>query len=536
MPELIDSSQMNVVAGFPNSATTTETDVSERSRRDSRALITSIAGISYRMVDAGLKLLIIPLATRLLGIEEYGVWLTANALLSLLMVSDFGIGSGVVNAVSGALARGDVAGARSFLATAYVAFGVLAIYVAGAVTWIARSALLPRWLGIQGHPRLIGDSRQLFVVMGLLIATAAFLNVINFFVSSLQEGYLAHCAQIAASVAALVSILNLHTRSMSHFAVATALPIVIAYVGLSIYIFGIRHAGLRPAFAHVNMASFKIIWRDGSRLLIAQVADTVVAFTSSVLVASHLGAPHVPEVSVSLQVMMIVSYVACMFIFPLWPAYVEAVERRDYRWVASAFRQGALRSLGCVGVATITYALIYKQFIHRWSSMLPIPSRIFVVVLGAWFIIYVWNKNALVLLNALGLTEVRAWVAPIAACSFVSSAWLLLPHIGILAIPVGGVISALLEASVTTTRSLMLLSSHKHSSVAAEGPECALMETNYPPASRKWMLQKHAHGWWCMMHGAINTNSQLPLRRRICLSVSSQTGIHLQIDHCGPPG
>ena len=444
---------------------------SDGSRRDSRALLTSAAGISYRMIDACLKLITIPVATRMLGIEEYGVWLTVNAILSLLMVSDFGIGSGVINAVGGALARNEIALARSFLAAAYIAFGVLAVYVAGFVTLLSKSSLLPRWLGIEGHAALVTDSRRLLMIAGLLISIAAFLNVINFFVSSLQEGYLAHFAQIAASFATLICILNLHTRSMSWFALATSLPIVSAYVLLSFYVFGVRHRNLLPAFTQVRISSFRVIWRDGSRLLIAQIADTIVAFTSSLLVASHLGAPHVPEVSVSLQVMMIINYVACMFILPLWPAYVEAGEREDHEWISTAFRKGAMRSMGCVVMGALTYALIYKQFIHRWSPMLPIPSRTFVLVLCAWFLLYVWNKNPMVLLNALGFTHFRAWVAPIAAVVFISSTWLLLPHLGIVAIPIGGCISALFEACVTTTKVLMLLADHKlHASDAAEAP------------------------------------------------------------------
>jgi len=39
---------------------------------------------------------------------------------------------------------------------------------------------------------------------------------------------------------------------------------------------------------------------------------------------SRLGSARVPEVSVSLSVMMIFSFVCCMFLLPLWPAYVEA--------------------------------------------------------------------------------------------------------------------------------------------------------------------------------------------------------------------
>ena len=473
---------------------------SDQRRRDVRAMVTSVAGISYRVIDAGLKLLIIPMATRLLGIEQYGVWLTANALLSLLMVSDFGIGSGVVNAVSGALAEHDVASARSYLSTAYAAFGVLALYLAGTVAWLAHTSLLPRWLGIEGKPLLIADSRELFLVLGLLISAAAFSNVITFFVSSLQEGYLAHCALIAASLTALLAIVSLRTRSMSHFALASSLPILAVYLLLTLYVFGVRHRNLLPAFSAIKMSSFRVIWRDGSRLLIAQIADTIVAFTSSVLVARYLGATHVPEVSVSLQVMMIVNYVACMFLLPLWPAYVEADKRNDQAWILAAFRRGAWRSMACIVAAAVGYTVIYRQFIHRWSALLPIPPLAFVVVLGCWFLIYIWNKNAMVLLNALGLTGVRARVAPVAAIVFVVAAALILPHLGILAIPIAGCISSLLEACFTTTRAFRVLRERKV--LLLDQPPVSVASARRAPGQPDQS--------WVVVHDAWRDRYQLP--------------------------
>jgi hypothetical protein len=92
---------------------------------------------------------------------------------------------------------------------------------------------------------------------------------------------------------------------------------------------------------------------------------------------------------------------------------------------------------------------------------LPIPPLSFVIALDLWFLVYVWNKNPMVLLNALGFTSVRAWVAPLAAAVFVGIAVLLLPKLGIIAIPIAGLASALTEASITTAKALSLLSNQR---------------------------------------------------------------------------
>jgi O-antigen/teichoic acid export membrane protein len=433
----------------------------DQGRRDFRALMTSVAGISYRVVDASLKLMIIPLATHLLGIEKYGIWLTASSILSLLMVSDFGIGSGLINLVGASAARGDTRSVRSFTATAYIAFAALALFLVIAVGGLSRAAILPHWIGIGGNSPLVSQSRSLFVIMGCLVAGSASLNVVNFFASALQEGYLAHGAQIVASLTALFCIFHLRTSSMVNFALASSLPILCAYLLLSIYVYGFRHRALAPDFRSVNFAHFRIIWHDSSRLLIAQIADTVIAFTSNVLVASQLGAAVVPEVSVSLQVMMIFNFVSCMFILPLWPAYVEAGVREDWAWIKTALWRGVVRSVGAVTFGCLCYTVIYRVFLHTWSPALPIPPLSFVIALDVWFLIYVWNKNSMVLLNALGFTSVRAWVAPMAAAVFIGIAVILLPKMGIIAIPIAGIASALVEASITTAKALSLLSNRR---------------------------------------------------------------------------
>ena len=223
-------------------------------------------------------------------------------------------------------------------------------------------------------------------------------------------------------------------------------------------LFGFRYRHLVPAIRGVSFACFRTIWHDSSRLLLAQIADTVIAFTSNILVASQLGAVHVPEVSVSLQAMMICSFVCCMFLIPLWPAYVEARVQGDWNWIRRALRSGLLRSMAVILLATSVYTCAYRQFIHLWSAQLPIPPSSFVLYLDIWFLMYVWNKNFMVFLNGLGYTRVRAWAAPLSAIVFVLSVRALMPHFGVSAVGLGGIASALAEAAITTPWSLTVLS------------------------------------------------------------------------------
>ncbi len=89
---------------------------SERYRRV--ALTTASAGLT-KLATALILFVSVPLTLSYLGPERYGLWMTIGSVVTLLSFSDFGIGNGLVNAISEAHGKQDRELAREYVSSAF---------------------------------------------------------------------------------------------------------------------------------------------------------------------------------------------------------------------------------------------------------------------------------------------------------------------------------------------------------------------------------------------------------------------------------
>src|SRR4051812_23716437 len=76
--------------------------------------------IAARGVGVSPPLITVPLTLHYLGAERYGLWATLSSLIALASFADFGLGNGLLNALSSAHGRDDrEAGARE-VSTAFI--------------------------------------------------------------------------------------------------------------------------------------------------------------------------------------------------------------------------------------------------------------------------------------------------------------------------------------------------------------------------------------------------------------------------------
>lgn len=125
----------------PFDVSTPEGRSKERYRRAGLTTLTSIAarGISLLTV-----LISVPLTIGYLGAERYGLWMTISSVIAMIGFLDFGLGNGLLNAVSEANGRDDREAAHRYVSSAFfMLLGVAALVLS--FFMIAYSEYLPLW-------------------------------------------------------------------------------------------------------------------------------------------------------------------------------------------------------------------------------------------------------------------------------------------------------------------------------------------------------------------------------------------------------
>ena len=140
--------------------------------------------------SVALNLMLVPLYIQFLGQERYGVWVTLIASANWILFMDIGIGNGMRNKLSEALAVGDFDTARAYVSTAYISLGTIVITIAALVISLFGFLNFPAIFNttvIDGHQLKVG---VLMVVLSiifnfLLSLTNAILNALqkNSFIS-----------------------------------------------------------------------------------------------------------------------------------------------------------------------------------------------------------------------------------------------------------------------------------------------------------------------------------------------------------------
>ena len=99
---------------------------------------------------------------------------------------------------------------------------------------------------------------------------------------------------------------------------------------------------LRPALRHLSRPATQELARLGGLFLGLQMAMVVAFASDNLIVARLLGVEAVPDLAVPFKLFGFVPMLLGFVMAPLWPAYGDAIAKRDFGWIKKTLK----RSLG----------------------------------------------------------------------------------------------------------------------------------------------------------------------------------------------
>jgi len=437
-------------------------------RRDRQALKTSGASVASLALGYAIRLAVIPLSLKLLGAEQYGLWLAVGGLIAWGGIADLGLSPGLVNLVASACGRGDRARARRYISSALAAYTALAGLVLVVFLVASDWQGLPSLLGVRS-PELASQARLLVAVCGAMFTAGSLTRVIPTACTALQEGYYGAWSQIGGSLASLVLLVVLvwSGGSLLSYAVAMGLPPLAAQLGLGAYFFGRRHVDLRPGLRYCDRTSLRALWGVGGWLTLHQAANLAMLYSANVIIANRLGPAAVPQYAVPYALFAVVTSVAWHIVSPYLPAYAEARTSGDLAWIRRRAKQALAGTLAVLALGGAVLVMAGPQGIRVWTGGEVIPTTGLLVALACFALLKACSNTNGVLLVGLGRVKFAGLFYSAVAALYVAGAWFLAPHLGILAIPIAGAAAHLLDASVAVPYGLR----HLRSKEGAAEPE-----------------------------------------------------------------
>lgn len=433
-----------------------------RTRRERFALRTIKADVVCRIVLIAVRLVSIPFALRLLGVERYGLWITAGSVLTWLNLSQMGLGDGLLNELAKAFGRNDRTLMQRHVSTAYSCFALISLAAALIIAALSQTSFVVIFLGIQHTPHLLHDAQTVFLLTGLLLAATLFVNASAAVWAGLQETYLYYIFFSIGNLAILgaLGILAFTGSNLTVFTLAMGLPPLVVTAGLTIYLFGWRHSNLRPRLSLFDRNSLRLLMNFGGPLMVVQIADLIIFNSSSPLIAARLGLGEVPRYAVALSIFMLVSNFCNAIARAYLGGYVEACARNDWAWIKSATWRIRRNTMALMAAAILPIVFLGPWALRVWAGKTIVPSTELLACMAVYcFLMVVTNTNTVVLLG-LGHPRLKALLEVFIAAAHIAGFFLLMPRLQLLALPVAGSIGFLgdiVVSSIFISRTV-----HKH--------------------------------------------------------------------------
>lgn len=355
--------------------------LTESHERSVRAYKNILYSFFLKGASIASQFLLVSLTLDYLNKTQYGLWLTLASIVGWLSFFDVGIGNGLRNKLSEALAQGDNTMARKYISTSYaivsmVFGGVMVLF------WVINPFL--DWSSIlNSPPELREELNKLTWYVFTFFCLRFILMLISNILFAFQKPALNNVINPLGNVTSLgvIYLLTLTTDG-SLFLVGlsySAIPVIVFLI-FSIYLFSGKFRNLAPNIRSIDFSYSGQLLGLGVQFFIIQVAAIIIFATSNVIITRLFGPEDVTVYNISYKYFSIITMVYAIIVSPYWSAITEAFIKQEFDWIRSTMRKLEWVGLMCIGLCVLML-FVSKPLYKLWvGDSVDIPFQMDLVI------------------------------------------------------------------------------------------------------------------------------------------------------------
>ncbi len=387
----------------------------KRNRSIKLAVITSIISKFGTLV---LRLVSIPIAIRLLGMDQFGVYAMITMAVGLIDTFHIGIGPALTKGIARAVAKDDSENEQNLFATGFLISTGLTLLLAGVFGFILATLPIPLLFGEKFTPHAEPMLRACWIGLGIIG-----IEMICIVCEKARDGYLetninnawGAFGNILGAISLLVGIWYFPTIEFLVLAINGSISI--GKLGNTIHFF-IQRKYLWPHFDRFRKSFIKILAFDGFRFSITYVLSALIEYNA---IAYLIGRTAGPEAVSVYQVMITIHFsltgMMHMLTTPIWPALMDAHARGHTQWIQKTARKLHLLCPAFALAVAIGLIALGPWIIPLWAGADFREAvgenfqmtRLTLVGFSAWFMIHIWRHVNQVLLLGIGKINLAFW-------------------------------------------------------------------------------------------------------------------------------
>ena len=376
-----------------------------------------LKNIGINFIFKGISMLLsfvyVPIALAYMGDYRYGVWATISSIVMWIQLSDIGIGNGLRNKLTKALAHDNRQLAQGLVSTAYATMLGICIILGLAYAIVAFYFDLASLCNIN----IAGDNTNLALTITVIFVLLNFwLGIVSQIFYAMQKPAVLTVAGTIGQVVNIVFILlAAHLWPVSLPLVATLLGVssLLVQLGLSVYAF-VKYNYLCPKLWLSKQKYIRSIASIGLLLFMGQISSTIISSTDNILIAKLFNPAEVTPYATAYKFFQILIVIDGLIIMPMWSAFTLKKEQREYDWMRrSLTKMNQVTMLFSAGA--IAFVFLIPAISDVWLQYHLEYDNKMLIIMSVYTIIYSFSCNYAALLCGVGRVKMYSLLAAISA-------------------------------------------------------------------------------------------------------------------------
>jgi O-antigen/teichoic acid export membrane protein len=429
----------------------TSTPDGRSKERHRRVLLTGGSALLAKVIAVATSLITIPLTLSYLGSERFGLWMTISSFVTILGFADFGIGNGVLNAVADAHGKEDPVTIRNAVSSALVLLTGVALLIFAVLFCVLSSTDWGHFFNVTSALARSEAAPATAIFVGCFALNIP-ADVVQRLQLGLQEGFVSKLWQLGGSIAGFLGVLVViyFRQGLPWLLLALAgAPLLVTIVN-NIVFFGWMRPDLRPDLCGISLGTMAYIARLGALFFVLQLVVAIAFSSDNFIVARVLGADAVTQYSITAKMFSLTALGLSMFLGPLWPAYGEAIAKKDFDWVKKTLIRSTSAAVAIAATVSLLLLLIGPWILHVWVRRPLTPPFLLLLGLGLWSVMDAAGQSVSMFLNGANVVFAQVVVASVFAVGCLLLKLFFVHRFGVVGVPWATLISYTLLCAVPT--------------------------------------------------------------------------------------
>lgn len=334
----------------------------ERSSKLSKNILFTFLVKGYAM---GIQFALVPITLSYLDKFNYGIWIVLSAILEWFSYFDIGVGHGLRNKLSEALAHNKYELAKIFTSTGYALITI--IFIGFIFIFILVNPLIDWATILNINYSDISHLNELVLMVFCFFCIRFILSLITPVIYAKQDPAINSFMGPLASTISLGAIIMLSkwvTGSLFWIAlIFSAAPLLIMGI-FTIVLFLKRYRDIIPEIKYVNFSYSKDLFGLGINFFVIHVSMLVLFSSANLIITQLFGPSEVTVYNIGYRYFTIGILINGMITLPYWSSFTEAFEKREIDWVKKSIRK--LNYISYLLIAGVIVSFFLSDILIFW--------------------------------------------------------------------------------------------------------------------------------------------------------------------------